>query len=84
MINSKLISMKKPIIIILLSTLYLMFFYASPHIGVPDAAIVAMFVLSPIILVNLVFVILNYTKHSRNTFQDRTYDGFNYKKINLN
>ncbi len=72
--------MKKPAVIITLATLYLIFFKLSPYIGASDEAIIAMFILSPVIVIYMAYVILKYGKPSGHTFEERFYDDFDYKR----
>jgi hypothetical protein len=74
--------MKKPAIIIALSTLYLIIFQASPYIGIPDEAIIAMFILSPFIIIYMAYVILKYGKPSKHTFEERFYEDHDYERNN--
>jgi len=74
--------MKKPAMIIALSTLYLIIFQASPSIGVPDEAIIAMFILSPLIVIFMAYVILKYGKPSKHTFEERFYEDHDYERNN--
>lgn len=72
--------MKKPAIVITIATLYLLFFKASPYIGIPDGAIIGMFILSPLIVIYMAYVILKYGKPSKHTFEERFYDDYDYKR----
>ncbi len=72
--------MKKPAIVITLATLYLLFFKVSPYMGVPDEAIIAMFILAPFIVIYMVFVVLKYGKPSKFTFEERFYEDHDYKR----
>ena len=72
--------MKKPAIVISLATLYLLFFKASSYIGLPDEAIIAMFILAPFIVIYMVYVILRYGRPSKFTFEERFYEDHDYKR----
>ena len=72
--------MKRPAVIIFLATLYLLFFNSSPHPDVPNWAIIALFILSPIVVVYMVYVVLKYGKPSKYTFEERSYDDLDYKR----
>jgi hypothetical protein len=74
--------MKKPAIIIILATLYLFVFQASPYIGIADEAIIAMFILSPVVVIYMVYVVLKFGKPSRHTFEERFYDDVDYDRNN--
>ena len=71
--------MKKPAIVITLATLYLLFFKVSPHIGIPDEMIIAMFILAPFIVIYLVTVVLKYGRPSKFTFKG-FYENHDYKR----
>jgi hypothetical protein len=73
--------MKKPAIVIALATLFMAFYNLSPYIGIPDEFIIAMFILSPIILIYMVYVILRFGKPSKYTFEERFYDDLDYDRI---
>lgn len=72
--------MKKPSIVISLATFYLLFFQVSPYIGIPGEAIMAMFILSPVVVIYMAYVILRYGKPSGHTFEERFYDDFDFKR----
>ena len=72
--------MKRPVIVITLSTLYLLFFQSSLFINIPDQVIIAMFFLSPVVVIYMVYVILKYGKPSAHTFEERFYDDHDYKR----
>lgn len=72
--------MKKPAIVITLATLYLLFFKASPYIGLPDEAIIAMFILAPFIVIYIVYVILKYGRSSKFTVEERFSEDHDYKR----
>ena len=73
--------MKKPTIVIALATLFMVFYNLSPYIGIPDEFIIAIFILSPIILIYMVYVILRFGKPSKHTFEERFYDDLDYDRI---
>ena len=72
--------MKRPAVIIFLATLYLLFFHASPHLDVPNWVIIALFILSPIVVIYMVYVVLKYGKPSKYTFEERFYEDHDYKR----
>lgn len=72
--------MKRPAIVITLATLYLLFFKASPYIGLPDEAIIAMFILAPFFVIYMVYVILKYGRPSKFTFEERFYEDHDYRR----
>jgi hypothetical protein len=72
--------MKRPAIIISVATLYLVFFYLSPHIGIPEEAIIAMFILSPFLVIYMAYVILRYGKPSKYTFDEKFYEDYDHKE----
>lgn len=73
--------MKKPAIVIALATLFMVFYNLSPYIGIPDEFIIAMFILSPFILIYMAYVILRFGKPSKYTFEERFYDDLDYDRI---
>ena len=72
--------MKRPAVIIFLATLYLLFFNASPHLDVPNWVIITLFILSPIVVIYMSYVIFKYGKSSKYTFLERFYDDHNYER----
>ena len=72
--------MKKPAVVITLATLYVLLFHSSPLMGIPDEFIIAMFILSPIVVIYMVYVILKYGKASDHTFEERFYDDYDHRK----
>jgi len=72
--------MKRPAVIIFLATLYLLFFHASPILDVPNWAIIALFILSPIVVIYMVYVILKYGKPSKYTFEERFNEDHGYER----
>ena len=72
--------MKRTVIVITLATLYLLLFRSSPLMGIPDELIIAMFILSPIVVIYMAYVILKYGKPSGHTFEERFYDDVDYKR----
>ncbi len=66
--------MKNPGFVIALVTAYLVFFVASPYLGVPGNIIIFMFAFSPVMVLYMVYVVLRYGKASGNTFEERFYD----------
>ena len=72
--------MKSPAVMIFLATLYLLFFHASPHLNVPNWVIIALFILSPIVVICLAYVILKYGKPSKHTFEERFYEDHDYER----
>lgn len=72
--------MKKPAIIITITTLYLFFFQLSPYFRVPDEVIIAMFIFAPFLLIYMVYVVLKFGKPSKFTFEERFYDDLDYTR----
>lgn len=70
--------MKKPAVIITLATLFVVIYNLSPYIGIPDEAIIAMFILSPIVLIYMAYVIIRFGKPSKHTFDEKFYDDVDY------
>ena len=72
--------MKKVCIAITLATLYLFFYTLSPHIGIPDQFIIALFILSPLVVGSMVYIILKYGKPSKFSFDERFYEDLDYPR----
>ena len=72
--------MKRPAVIIFLATLYLLFFNASPHLDVPNWVIITLFILSPFVVIYMVYVVLKYGKPSKYTFEEQFYEDHNYER----
>lgn len=70
--------MKKVPIVIIIATLYSLFFQIAQYIAVPDHLIFGMFLFLPFVILYMAYVILKYGKPSRYTFDERFYDDFNY------
>lgn len=70
--------MKKPAIVIAIASLFLIVFQASPYIGIPDEAIIAMFILAPFVVIYMVYVILKFGKPPLHTFDERFYEDFDH------
>lgn len=73
--------MKNPVIVIAIATLFVILFNASPHLGIPDEVIIAMFILSPVVVIYMVYVVLKYGKPSQHTFEERFYDDYDHTRI---
>lgn len=73
--------MKKPAVVITLATLFMVFYNLSPYIGVADEFIIAMFIVSPIVVIYMAYVILKFGKPSKYTFEERFYDDVDYERI---
>jgi hypothetical protein len=73
--------MKKPAIVIAFAALFVVLYNASPYIGIPDEAIIAMFILSPVVTIYMAYVILKYGRASQHTFEERFYDDYDYRRI---
>ena len=72
--------MKRPAVIIFLATLYLLFFHASPVLDVPNWVIIALFILSPLVVIYIVYVILKYRRPSKYSFEERVYEDQVYER----
>ena len=70
--------MKKVPAVITIATLYALFFQLTPYIGIPDQFIFGMFLLSPLVVLYMAYVILKYGKPSEYTFEERFYDDYDY------
>ena len=72
--------MKKVPFVISIVTLYAIFFNMAPHMGISLEIIFAMFFLSPFLILYMAYVILKYGKPSGNTFEERFYDDWDYRR----
>jgi hypothetical protein len=72
--------MKKTTGVIAFATLYLIVFQLAPFIRLADEIIIAMFILSPFVLVYMVYVVLKYGKPSPHTFDEKFYEDHDYKR----
>jgi hypothetical protein len=76
----KLKVMKKVPLVITLASLYVFIFHASPVLGLPVEVIVAMFVLSPFVVIFMAYIILKFGKPSGYTFDEKFYDDTDYRR----
>ncbi len=72
--------MKKVSAVISLVILFAVFFQTSPFIGIPGTAIFVMLIISPFLVIYMVYVILKHGKPSGNTFDEKFYDDLDYKR----
>jgi len=72
--------MKKVWIAITLATLYLFFYILAPYIGIPDEVIIVLLILSPFVIISMVYIILKYGKPSKYSFDERFYDDVDYRR----
>lgn len=72
--------MKKVPIVVTLSTLFAVFYNIAPHINVSEQAILFMFACSPLVVIATAYVILKYGKPSVNTWDERFYDDWSYRR----
>jgi hypothetical protein len=70
--------MKKVPFAILSSTLFVFFYNLSPYLGIPDSIIFAMFLISPFIVIYMVYIVLKFGTPSKYTFEERFYDDLDY------
>ena len=74
--------MKKVWLVIAFATLYLFFYQLTPYIGVPEEIIIALYILSPFVIIYMVYVVLKEGTPSKYTFDERFYDDFDYRRSN--
>ena len=72
--------MKKVPVVVTLATLFAVIFNIAPHINISEQVIWFMFACSPLVVITTAYVILKYGKPSVNTWDDRFYDDWNYKR----
>ena len=76
----KIKAMKKVWLAVVLSTLYVIVFHLGSQIGFQDWMIFGMFLLSPLVVITLVWIILKHGVPSKYTFDERFYDDLDYKR----
>ena len=67
-------AMKKASVAITLVILFVVFYQLSPYFGVPDEVIIGMFILLPLLVLLMVYVIFKYGNPFGYTFEERYYD----------
>lgn len=72
--------MKNVPVIITIVTIYAIFFQVAPSIGIADEIIFTLFFLSPFLVIYMAYVVLKYGKPSGNTFDERFYDDWDYRR----
>ena len=72
--------MKKVWIVIALTTLYAIAFNLAPHFGASLRLMIAGFILSPFLVLYMVWVILKYGTPSKYTFDQKFYDDHSYRR----
>ena len=63
-----------------LASLFVVVYHSAPFIGIPAEVIALMFVLSPFVVLWMVYSILKHGKPSGHTFDERFYDDWNYER----
>lgn len=76
----KIKAMKKVWLAVVLSTLYVIVFHLGSQIGFQGWMIFGMFLLSPLVVITLVWIILKHGVPSKYTFDERFYDDLDYKR----
>ena len=72
--------MKNLSIVINVVTLYALFFQLTPYMDISANIIFGMFLLSPLLIIYMAYVILRYGKPSKYTFEERFYDDYDYTR----
>lgn len=72
--------MKKVYSAIAASTLFLLVFQMTRFIEMPADIIYAMFLLSPFVMIGLIWVVLHNGEPSVFTFDERFYDDYDYRR----
>ena len=72
--------MKNLSIVISVVTLYALFFQLTPYMDISANIIFGMFLLSPLLIIYMAYVILRYGKPSKYTFEERFYDDYDYTR----
>jgi len=66
--------MKRVAVTITFVSLYALIYHLASYTGIPDNVIIFMFLMSPFLVLYMVYVILKYGKPSAHTFDERYYD----------
>jgi hypothetical protein len=72
--------MNRSQVVVIAVTFYALIFQASPWLGFSDAIIFTMFILSPFVMIYMVYMVLRFGEPSKNTFEERFYDDLDYKR----
>lgn len=70
--------MKRVRIVIILVSLFAAIYHASPFLNFTDNIIIAMFLLSPFVVIYMTYTVLKYGKPSKYTFDEKFYDDHDY------
>jgi len=68
--------MKRVYKVIALVTLFAVVYQLSPYVGFPAGAVFTMFLIAPLLVIYMVYVILKSGTPSGHTFDERFYDDF--------
>ena len=66
--------MGKVSIVVSVVTLFALVCQLAPYIAIPDKVTLFMFIISPFVVIYMVYVILKYGKPSGNTFDEKYYE----------
>jgi len=69
--------MKRVYAVVILVILFAILYQLSPDIGFTDKAILSMLLLSPVLVIYMVFAIVKSGQLSEDTFDERIYDNLN-------
>ena len=72
--------MKTVQLTITLVTLSLLVFQSAPFIGISSEVISYMFMMSPVLVISMVYIVLKYGEPSKYTFDERFYDDLDYER----
>ena len=72
--------MKNVTLITTVVTLFAVFYQVAPHIGIAERYMYGMFFLSPFTVMYMGYIILKYGKPSGNTFDEKFYDDWDYRR----
>ena len=72
--------MKKVPFTVTIATILAVFYQVAPHFGISERYMYLLFFLSPFLVMYMAYVILKYGRPSGNTFDERFYDDWDYRR----
>ena len=72
--------MKRVTIALVVASIYVIVYHASPMVGLPEAFTATLFALSPFCMIYVVYMVLRFGEPSRHTFDQRFYDDWDYTR----
>ena len=78
--SSNRINVNKPIIIVVLVSLFALLYQAAFLSSLPEQVILFLYLLSPFLLILMVYIVLKNGKPSAHSFDERFYDDWDYQR----